>query len=141
MKGTRTFIFAKGTHLFTKVDDAEYEGARPLHSSERNQHHAAVGQVLVDAVELCAAFRADRVREREEAALAAGALADAPGRERAGVTLDDRERQRAERLRVPSHHLDREVAGKPEQLVRSAHRGSSVENSRCVALKAAKMRR
>ena len=108
--------------------------------SERDQHDPAVGQVLVDPVELGAALGADRVGEREELSLAAHALADVLGRDRSRVALDDGERQRPERLRVPAHHLDREVARELEQLVVATHAGSSVENSRCVALKAAKMR-
>ena len=44
---------------------------------------------------------------------------------------------RAERLESRPITFEREFAGKLEQLVVPAHAGSSVENSRCVALKAA----
>src|SRR5262245_14724971 len=128
MKGTRPFIFAP------RRQHREYEGARPLRCSKRDQYDPAVRQVLVDLVELRAALRADRVRERKEAALAAHALADLVRRERPGVPLDDRKRQGPERLRVAAHHLDRELGRKLEELFALAHAGSSVENSRCVAL-------
>jgi lipoyl(octanoyl) transferase len=112
-------------------------GGIPAVASKRDEHDAAVSQVLVDPVELRAALRADRIGEREEAPLAARALADALGRDRSDVALDDGEREGAKRLRVAAHHLDRELAGKPEQLVGPAHAGNSVENSRWVALNAA----
>jgi hypothetical protein len=102
-----------------------------------DEHDAAVGEVLVDPVQLRAAFRAERVRERQEASPAARALADARRVEGTGVALDDREGERAERLRVAAHDLDREVARKLEDRIGTAHAGNSVENSRCVALKAA----